>query len=293
MFAFISFLILIALAATLYCIVFTFTPDMDSRLVKMLKRVRRKASPGAGKAGRGPYEQLKKVTAKLVILPEARRADIDRKLYRAGYEVKADMFYADIILRVAAVFLLAPVFFLLDIKIAAAGTIVLCFGLYYKWANEPDAYLRAVSADIADELPRFVSVIGYSMATDRDLMRTVERYLKIARPALKRDLELLLLEMKAGNYAEALTRFDARIANPRLSAFISGLIDAGRGVDQKTFFYLMEENMKQMFIENRKRELAKRPAKVKKAIISVGLCMFVLYLVPICVQLTEGLAMFK
>ena len=306
MFSFILLILFFILSASLYYVTASFLPIADGRVAKALKRIRRRAPP-IGPAGLGArvksaarypaddnlYGRLKEFAAKFIILSEGRRSGVEQKLARAGYNVSAEAFYADVILRVLGVSLLAPALFILNVKIAAVGVVALCVGLYYKWMAAPDERLRALSAEIADELPRFVSVIGYSMTTDRDLMRTLERYLKIARPALRRELELLLLEMKAGNYAEALRRFDSRVGNAQLSAFVSGLIDAGRGVDQKTFFFLMEENMKQSFIENRKRELARRPAKVKKAIVSVGLCMFLLYMVPICVQLLGGMSMFR
>ena len=311
--------ILILSFFALFYLTLSFIPVADGKLIKLLKRVRKqKTSDNLRRvgsmeifgqnitdaasraklaqrynAGEGTAGALKRRIAKMVYLSESRRAAVNKKLLRAGYKVSAELFYADVIVRLLAVYALIPAFILLDIKAAAAGTVFLGIGLYYKWIGEPDARLRRVSTEIADELPRFVSVIGYSMSADRDLTRTLERYLKIAKPALRNDLELLLLEMKAGGVAEALKRFDERIGNAQLSAFVSGLIDAGRGVDQKTFFYLMEENMKQIFIENRKRELAGRPAKVKKAIISAGLCMFLIYLVPICVQLIEGMSMFK
>ena len=302
-----------------YYLVFSFLPVTDGKLTRALRRVRMRKQNGDApndrhsadfernvksaaarvklasryKPGDGAFGFLKQAAAGFIFLSEGRRAALNKKLLRAGYKVRAELFYADVILRVLAVYTLIPVFILLDMKAAAAATVFLGVGLYYKWAGEPDERLKRLSDEIADELPSFVSVIGYSMSSDRDLLRTLERYIKISKPALRADLEMLMLDMKAGNSAEALKRFDERVGNARLSAFISGLIDAGRGVDQKTFFYLMEENMIQLFIENKKRELSRRPAKVKRAIIAAGLCMFLIYLVPICVQLLEGMAMFK
>ena len=297
----------------------SFLPVTDGKLIRLLKRIRQnKHASGAPSvrygvnyglnftdaavrakqgsrygAADGMFGMITRVFARFIFISGERREFIQQKLTRAGYKVKAEEFYAGVILRVIGVYMLIPLFILLYIKVAAAATIILGVGLYYKWIGEPDARLKHITAEISDELPRFVSVLNYSMATDRDLVRTINRYIKIAKPALKNELELLLLEMKAGNNAEALRRFDERIGLQQLSAFVSGLIDAGRGIDQKTFFYLMEENMKQFFIENRKKELSRRPLKVKKAIISVGLCMFLLYLVPICMQLINGLSMFK
>jgi len=294
-------------------------PSAGGRLEKMLKRIRRAGKSAGSRRGApasgymqtvadastrtklanrycdtgGLVGAIKRLLSKMIFLSDSRREAVSKKLIRAGYKASPEMFYSDVIMRTLAVLSLAPVLVLLDNNLAAAATVLLAIGLYYKWIGEPDERIKKLSSEISDELPRFVSVLSYSMATDRDLARAVGRYIKIAKPALRGHLELLLLEMKAGNDSDALKRFDSRIGNSQLSAFVSGLIDAGRGVDQRTFFYLMEENMKLMFIENRKKELARRPAKVKKAIIATGLCMFLLYLVPICIQLADGLSMFQ
>jgi hypothetical protein len=296
----------------LYYAIFSFLPATDGKLVRALRRAGgKRASPMSDfsravsdaalrerraaryKAGVDAYGMLKTAFSKFVFLSAERRIAVDKKLARAGYNAKAELFYADVLLRVIAVYMSVPIFLLLNIKLAAACTVILGIALYYKWIGEPDERLKRINEEIGDELPRFVSVLSYSMTTDRDLARTAERYIKIAKPALRADLEMLILEMKAGSVGDALKKFDDRIGNPQLSAFISGLIDAGRGIDQRTFFFLMEGNMKQLFIESKKKELSKRPAKVKKAIIAVGLCMFLIYLVPICIQLGEGMSMFR
>jgi CheY-like chemotaxis protein len=240
-----------------------------------------------------PVGFLARPLSGLIRLSPARREAVEKKLERAGSALCAEDFYADAAVRAIGVSLLAPLCALMGVPTAAVASAALGIGLYYKRIGELDTRLSRIRLEIADELPRFVSVLNYSMSTDRDLIRAIERYKKIAKPAFQYDLALLLLEMKGGNNTEALKRFDARIDIPQLSAFVSGLIDADRGVDQKTFFYLMEENMKQLFIENKKKELSRRPAKIKKAIIAVGMCLFLLYLVPISMQLIEGLRMFQ
>ena len=101
------------------------------------------------------------------------------------------------------------------------------------------------------------------------------------------------MELKSGNMEEALRRFDDSIYIPQLSTFISGVIGTSKGIDQKTFFFMMEQNMIVLYRENMKREMAKRPGKLKLATISVGVCMFLIYVVPMGLQLKTGLAIFK
>ena len=249
--------------------------------------------PNAASARRPRLGTVERIALRFVRLGPERREALGKKLLRAGFGGSPEEFCAIAATRALAVLACAPVFWALGVTLASLGCACLAASLYYKRFNDLDARLKAVRVDIEDELPRFVSVINYSMSTDRDLTRTIGRYLKICKPSFRYDLELLYLELKGGNAEDALKRFDSRIDIPQLSTFVSGLIDAGRGVDQKTFFYLMEENMKQLFISNKRKELSRRPAKIKKAIIATGMCLFVLYLVPIGMQLARGFALFE
>ncbi len=104
---------------------------------------------------------------------------------------------------------------------------------------------------------------------------------------------MLITEMKSGNIEDALRRFDERVNVSQLSTFISGVIGTSKGIDQRTFFFMMEQNMKVLFRENMKREMAKRPPKMKMAAFSVAICMALMYIVPMALQITSGLAIFK
>ncbi len=94
----------------------------------------------------------------------------------------------------------------------------------------------------------------------------MERYQrKIAGDDFKYDLDILITDLKTGNTEDALQRFDERVNIPQLSTFISGVIGTSKGIDQETFFLsLMEQEMKILARENIKREIAKRPGKIKK-----------------------------
>ena len=296
---FFAFLLLGFVSAAIYFATMSFVSTSDRRTRRILKSIRRGGDKISKKSGRSAdvagahIVVLSRVLVRLIRISEDKRERVERKLRRAGFQYSAQEFYANAASYAIYVLLLVPILFMLDIEVAAIACIVLGITVYYKQIGKLDEESRAIQLKIADELPRFVSVVNYSMSSDRDLVRTVEKYLRICKPAFRYDLELLLLEMKGGNSAEALKRFDARIDIPQLSAFISGLIDADRGVDQKTFFYIMEENMKQLFVENKKRELTKRPAKIKKAIVAAGICLFLLYLVPITFQLLDSIKMFN
>ena len=282
-----------------YYLLMSFVSTSDRRTRRILRSLRK--SGGKQNTHRGYGSNCDKARNKVLVsilerfvrISDDKKEKLERKLKRVGFPYSAKGFYANAASRAIIVLSMVPLLFLLNIRVAAIACAVLGVTVYYKEIGKLDEENRMLQLKIADELPRFVSVVNYSMSSNRDLTRTVEKYLKICKPAFRYDLELLLLELKGGNMAEALKKFDLRVDIPQLSAFISGLINADRGVDQKTFFYIMEENMKQLFVENKKKELTRRPAKIKKAILAAGVCLFMLYLVPICMQLLNGIKMFN
>ena len=231
--------------------------------------------------------------AGFIVINGEKRKKLASALERAGMNTSVERYYAEALLISSVFCLCSAPFFYAGFGVAAFGTLALGVAVFFQKIGDVDVKLKRIRQEIIDELPRFISVINYSLSTTRDLVKILEKYLSICKPALKPDLQLLVAEMKSGNYSEALKRFDIRIGIPQLSAFVSGLIDTDRGIDQRTFFYLMEENMNALFIENKKKEIAKRPKKIRKAVISVGVCLFALYIVPIAVQLVDGLNMFK
>ena len=281
-----------------YLLLITFVVFPDRKTDRIIKGM--KGSGTDTKGGKekrqlfGPLrDRLVSFVARFVIIRHEKRVRISMALERVGDEATPEEFYAEALLKGLAFFLCACAFLLIGVGVAAFASFLLGVALFLQKTGEMDAKLKKIKSEIADELPRFISVINYSLSTTRDLIKIFEKYLNICKPALKPDLQLLVAEMKSGNYAEALKRFDARIGIQQLSAFVSGLIDTDRGIDQRTFFYLMEENMNALFIENKKKELSKRPKKIKRAIIPIGICLFAMYIVPIAVQLIEGLDMFK
>jgi hypothetical protein len=241
----------------------------------------------------GLYNAFTLFIARFIKIHHKKREKISAALARTGLNVSVEVYYAQALLKSSVFFICAIALMVMGVGFAAFVSFLLGILVFFQKLDELDAKQKRIKEEIADELPRFISVINFSLSTTRDLIKIFEKYQNICKPAFKPDLQLLIAEMKSGNYSEALKRFDLRIGIPQLSAFVSGLIDADKGIDQRTFFYLMEENMNTLFIENKKKELAKRPRKIKKAIISVGLCLFAMYIVPIALQLFEGLDMFK
>lgn len=236
---------------------------------------------------------LIKLVSQLIHLDNYRSRKLAKDLERAGikltpaeYQAKA---YVTAGLTIAASFIFIP----LGMPILTMGVMLLGIMLFFKERQSLNEKLKKINGRILEELPRFVRTYNNSLKSSKDILRFMERYRKIAGDDFKYDLDILITELKMGNTEEALQHFDDRVNIPQLSTFISGVIGTSKGIDQQTFFYLMEQDMKILARENIKREIAKRPGKIKKATVAVGVMMFILYLYPIFMDLKNGLGIFN
>lgn len=212
---------------------------------------------------------------------------------RAGINLSPAEYYAKAYVTAGLVILLSFIFIPLGLTVITMCVMLLGIMMFFKERQAAREKLKKISGKILDELPRFVRTYNNSLKSSKDILKFMERYRKIAGDDFKYDLDILITDLKTGNTEEALQRFDERVNIPQLSTFISGVIGTSKGIDQETFFYLMEQDMKILARENIKREIAKRPGKIKKATIAVGVMMFLLYLYPIFIDLKNGLGIFN
>ena len=236
---------------------------------------------------------LTKAMSKFIHIDIYRSKKLTKDLERAGINLTPEEYHAKAyvtsVLTILSSFFLIP----LGLPIITMGVIMLGVILYFKERQAVTDKLKKINGHILEELPRFIRTYNNSLKSSKDILRFMEKYRKIAGCEFKYDLDILITELKTGNTEEALQRFDDRVNIPQLSTFVSGVIGTSKGIDQATFFYLMEQDMKILARENIKREIAKRPGKIKKATIAVGVMMFILYLYPIFIDLKNGLGIFN
>lgn len=280
-----------SLTAGFYALAGTFITFPSKQTEKVLASAARKQGIGEQFYNLITYP-LMKLVSKLIHLEHYQSRKLAKDLERAGmkltpaeYQAKA---YVTAGLTIAASFLFVP----LGMPILTMGVMLLGIMLFFKERQSLNEKLKKINGRILEELPRFVRTYNNSLKSSKDILRFMERYRKIAGDDFQYDLDILITELKTGNAEEALQRFDDRVNIPQLSTFISGVIGTSKGIDQQTFFYLMEQDMKILARENIKREIAKRPGKIKKATVAVGVMMFVLYLYPIFMDLKNGLGIF-
>lgn len=78
--------------------------------------------------------------------------------------------------------------------------VMMWFAVYYKASNIVKKRKKLIEA----ELPRFAVSIQQSLAADRDVLKLLTSYRKIAGPHLGQELDITIADMKTANYENAL-----------------------------------------------------------------------------------------
>ena len=280
------------LAYGIYTLAGQFITFPTKRTEKAMSSFKRKQSIGESFYNLITFPIIK-VVSKLVRIEPYESRKLEKDLQRAGINLSPAEYKAKAFVTAGLVVLFSFVFIPLGLTVITLLVMLLGVMLFFKERQAVKDKLRNINGRIIEELPRFVRTYNNSLKSSKDILRFMERYRKIAGDDFKYDLDILITDLKTGNTEESLQRFDERVNIPQLSTFISGVIGTSKGVDQETFFYLMEQDMKILARENIKREIAKRPGKIKKATVAVGVMMFLLYLYPIFMDLKNGLGIFN
>lgn len=235
-----------------------------------------------------------KTLARFITMDKYKHDKLERDLKRAGFEnITPEQYYANAIVISLYVCVLGVLFILTGIKFVALVVFAIAILVFFQEIDSLKEKLKKRNDAIRDELPQFIRTYNYSLDANRKNVDIIEKYRRIAGEAFWYDLDVLITDLKTGNEEDAFMKFDNRVNIPELSSFVNGVIGQIKGIDQKDFFKMLEREMKVLSKERIKREIGKRPAKVKKATVMVGVMMFVIYLYPIVLDLKNGLSIFN
>lgn len=145
---------------------------------------------------------------------------------------------------------------------------------------------------IEAELPRFAVSIQQGLSTDRDVLKLLISYRRIAGPHLGQELDTTIADMKTGNYENALLHLQNRVGSTMLSDIVRGLIGTLRGDDQQMYFKMLVFDMRQIEQNNLKKEAAKRPKQMQKYSMMMLFCILLIYVVVLSVEVVGSLGAF-
>ena len=142
------------------------------------------------------------------------------------------------------------------------------------------------------EIPRFALSIGQCLENDRDVLKILTSYRRIAGKEFGAELDQTIADMKTGNYEQALLYLEARVDSPLLSDVTRGLIGVLRGDDQRMYFQMITFDMRQIEQNDLKKEAAKRPRLIQRYSMMMLLCIIMIYMVVLCVEVFDSLGVF-
>lgn len=166
--------------------------------------------------------------------------------------------------------------------------VMMWFATYYKAFDQVKKRKKLIEA----ELPRFAVSIQQSLSTDRDVLKLLISYRKIAGSHLGQELDTTIADMKTGNYENALLHLQNRIGSTMLSDIVRGLIGTLRGDDQQMYFKMLVFDMRQIEQNNLKKEAQKRPKQMQKYSMMMLFCILLIYVVVLSVEVIGSLGSF-
>lgn len=227
----------------------------------------------------------------LLHLDPVRKGKLSQALSIAGLSITPEAYTMKALLSAFLVAACSVVFFFLFplMGLLMLGLAVLMwFATYYKVFDIVKKRKKAIEAELA----RFAVSIQQSLATDRDVLKLLISYRRIAGPELGTELDTTIADMKTGNYEQALLRFQNRIGSTMLSDVVRGLIGTLRGDDQQMYFKMLAFDLRQVEQNNLKKEAAKRPKQMQKYSMLMLLCILLIYVVVLSVEVIQSLGSF-
>ena len=235
-----------------------------------------------------------KVSSKIapyVRLDKMKRASLERTLKIAGNSLTPECYVAKAWVIAGTVALCAvPMAFLIPLMVPVliGLAVALWFSTYYTAFD----YVKKRRKRIEKEIPRFALSIGQSLENDRDVLKILTSYRRIAGKEFGAELDQTIADMKTGNYEQALLHLEARVDSPLLSDVTRGLIGVLRGDDQRMYFQMITFDMRQIEQNDLKKEAAKRPRLIQRYSMMMLLCIIMIYMVVLCVEVFDSLGVF-
>ena len=235
-----------------------------------------------------------KVSSKIapyVRLDKMKRASLERTLKIAGNNLTPESYIAKAWVIAGTVALCAvPMAFLIPLMVPVliGLAVALWFSTYYTAFD----YVKKRRKRMEKEIPRFALSIGQSLENDRDVLKILTSYRRIAGKEFGVELDQTVADMKTVNYEQALLHLEARVDSPLLSDVTRGLIGVLRGDDQRMYFQMITFDMRQIEQNDLKKEAAKRPRLIQRYSMMMLLCIIMIYMVVLCVEVFDSLGVF-
>ena len=210
-----------------------------------------------------------KIISPFIIMEEYKEKSMAKQLKRAGIPLKPKEYCARAL--VMAVTATTVTYFVLVVAVKSMSAVALVLGVvvYFHFQGEIKDKLKVKDRLIEAELPKFIRAIVQGLKKEKDIIKLLETYQTIAGDGLKYDIEVLIMDLKSGNFEVGMTEFEKRLGNAYVSRLVKALIAVNRGDDQSSMLNYLLSDMGLLAKEMMQRELNKRPGRVKMLVIPI------------------------
>lgn len=227
----------------------------------------------------------------LIHLEKLKKAKLQATLDIAGIQISPEVYLLKAHITAALVALCAlPMAIILPlfVPVIIGLAVALWFSTYYSAFD----YVKKRRKLMETEIPRFALTIAQNLENDRDVLKILTAYRRVAGRDFAQELDQTVADMKTGNYENALIRFESRVGSTLLSDVVRGLIGTLRGDDQRIYFRMICFDMRQIEQNNLKKEAAKRPKQIQRYSMMMLFCIVIIYLVVLSTEVLGSLGAF-
>ena len=210
-----------------------------------------------------------KLVAPFIRLDDFKERRMKIKLERAGIIFTPKEYYARAVVMAAGTAIIGTLAAVAIMPSMAVVVCILAVIVYFHFFGEVNDRLKEKDELIESELPKFIRAIVQGLKTEKDVIKLLESYSTIAGKGLQYDIEVLVLDLKSGNFENAMLDFDKRVGNAYMSRLTKALIAVNRGDNQEAALNHLLSDMSLLSHETMQRELNKRPGRVKMMIIPI------------------------
>lgn len=210
-----------------------------------------------------------KIVSPFIVMADFKEKQMQKKLLRAGIPLTPKEYVARSIVIAVLVTVFAYVMLACTVKGMSFVAFILGVVVYFHFSGEVKDKLKAKDRLIEAELPKFIRAIVQGLKTEKDIIKLLETYQTIAGSGLKYDIEVLIMDLKSGNFEDGMVEFEKRLGNSYISRLTKALIATNRGDDQSSTLNYLLSDMGLLAKEMMQRELSKRPGRVKMLVIPI------------------------
>lgn len=221
-----------------------------------------------------PLNKLLDWGARIAFVDEATEVSLGKQLSRAGLSDTPRQFTAKKYLIIALGALLMGLCIAARLYLGIVPCLLVTSYLILKQREALTEKIKQKDLLIAREMPRFVRTICRNLQSNRDLCAVISTYRKVAGRELGAELDILLVEMQAGNMQNALSHFETRVGTPEVFRLCGALRDMSMGIDQTATLSYLADSMASQAKENSRKELSLRPGKMRRTYYpAIGMCI--------------------